>query len=175
MKQLLIMTLLILSNLGFSQEKDLKTETEKFGGKSGRLLKKEFFEIGKVNGVEISTLKVTDMNDDVSQSALRFTYQTYGTYSKTKIAHLDKDEIDGLILSIQEIKNKILLSTPTTYTEVTYKSNTGFEFGAFSSKKDKIWKSYLQVDKYDSDSMVTFKEIDLEKLLEFVTIAKNQM
>ena len=64
------------------------------------------------------------INNYESNSSVRFEKQGYGTYADTYINTIDKDEVDGLIISIKNLLNNVLKSTQTTYTEVTYSTNS---------------------------------------------------
>ena len=150
------------------------SNAELFSVKSGTLIEKQFIDIGKVKSVEVKVLKIKDLNDDKTISALRFEYEAVGKYSSdTKIAMLDIDEIEGLVISIKNIQSKVFPSTPETYTEVTYRSRSGFEAGAFYS--DSKWKTYLKLEKYDSDSFVFLTQEDLTTLLGLIEQAKLKM
>lgn len=91
----------------------------------------------------------------------------------TKSAMLDADEIDGLMKSIKLIQEKVLVTTPATYTEVNYRSRSGFEAGCFTSKGS--WSCYLKLEKFDGKSYVWINTEDLANLYSILEQAKTKM
>jgi hypothetical protein len=89
----------------------------------------------------------------------------------TKRASLDSDEIDGLIKSIKMMQENVFNTSPTTYTEVTYKSRAGFEAGCFWKKGE--WSTYLKLEKYDGKSYVFLKKDDFPNLLALLETASS--
>jgi len=178
MKKLLIVLMSIMAfTVSYGQtdtkEKEL-SNAEKFSSKSGTLIEKEFIDVGTLKKAEIKVIHYTDLISNESVSALRFEYEVAGSYSSdTKIASLDADEIDGLIKSIKMMQEKVFTSTPTNYTEVTYKSRGGFEAGCYWSKGD--WSTYLKLEKYDGKSYVFLKKDDFPELLTLLEKAKTLM
>lgn len=148
------------------------SNAEKFSAKSGTLIQKEFIDLGTVEKAQLKVVHYTDMISNESISSLRIEYDVVSSYSTdTKIASLDADEIDGLIKSIKLIQEKVFATTPTNYTEVTYKSRGGFEAGCFWSKGD--WSTYLKLEQYDSKSYVFIKKDDFTVLLGLLDKAKS--
>ncbi|WP_157607972.1 hypothetical protein [Seonamhaeicola sp. S2-3] len=178
MKKLLLVLLSFLAfNLSYGQtdskEKEL-SNAEKFSSKSGTLIEKEFLDVGTLKKAEIKVIHYTDLISNESVSALRFEYEVASSYSSdTKVASLDADEIDGLIKSIKMMQEKVFTSSPTNYTEVTYKSRGGFEAGCYWSKGD--WGTYLKLEKYDGKSYVFLKKDDFPELLTLLEKAKTLM
>lgn len=178
MKNLLLVLLSFLAfNLSYGQtdskEKEL-SNAEKFSSKSGTLIEKEFLDVGTLKKAEIKVIHYTDLISNESVSALRFEYEVASSYSSdTKVASLDADEIDGLIKSIKMMQEKVFTSSPTNYTEVTYKSRGGFEAGCYWSKGD--WATYLKLEKYDGKSYVFLKKDDFPELLTLLEKAKTLM
>jgi len=172
MKKIILISLLLLSTIVFSQEKKILSNTEIFSAKCGTLIEKQFIEIGECKSIKINVLKVKDLNDGTTFSAIRLEYESVDRYTKTsKISILDKDEIDGLIKSIKNL-NSVFKTNRDTYTEITFKSRTGFECGAFYTKK---WKTYVKLEKYDSDSMVFLSTDDILNFLSLIEQAKSKM
>jgi len=178
MKKLLVVLISIMAfTVSYGQtdtkEKEL-SNAEKFSSKSGTLIEKEFVDVGTLKKAEIKVIHYTDLISNESVSALRFEYEVAGSYSSdTKIASLDADEIDGLIKSIKMMQESVFTSTPTYYTEVTYKSRSGFEAGCYWSKGD--WSTYLKLEKYDGKSYVFLKKDDFPELLTLLEKAKTLM
>jgi hypothetical protein len=162
----------------FGQEAEVKklSNAELFSAKSGILIEKQFIDIGKIKGVKVQVLTLKDLNDGISTAALRLEYDYKSTYSiDTKVASLDSDEIDGLIKSIKNLQTKVITATRDIYTEVTYKSRTGFEAGAFYDVDKKEWATYIRLSKFDSKSTVYLEVSDFSVFLDLVEQAKAKM
>lgn len=159
----------------FSQDKkEAMSNAELFSSQAGTLIEKEFIDVGNIGKIEIQILKITDMISGQSIRSLRIEKKVRETYSTdTKIAHLDSDEIDGLIKSIKIIKESVFGTTAKNYTEITFKSRSGFEAGCFWSKND--WSTYLKIEKYDRESMVWLNRDDFDQLLELLELAKSKI
>lgn len=133
-------------------------------------------DVGRVKGLEVRVIKYTDLISGQKVSSLQFEYlvvKSYGSSEKRKA--LDADELDGLIKSIKTLKTAVFGTARETYTEVTFKSRTGFQAGAYFDMKSKVWKPYVQVDPYSSDSTVFLSQEDFATLLGFVEAAKAKM
>ncbi|WP_312994696.1 hypothetical protein [Chryseobacterium flavum] len=177
-KKFISLSLIIISLTAFSQDlkKDLETtKSEKFSQRSGTLLQKDFIDIGNIGGTEIKILKIKDLNNNDSNSSVRFEKQSYGTYSDTYINAIDKDEVDGLIISIKNLIDNVLKTTPTTYTEVSYSSRGGFSLGSYFEVKKSKWTNFLKIEKHTSKSMGTLSESDLQSLLSLLEQAKSKL
>ncbi len=147
---------------------------EKFSERSGSLIQKEFFEIGEIKKCELKVIHYKDLISIQKTSALKFEYEYKSSYSSdTKTALLDADEIDGLIKSIKIIQESIFPSTPSNYTEVSFRSRSGFEAGCYS-KKDS-WSAYMKLESFDSNSFVFMDKEDLIKLLIILEQAKAKL
>jgi len=170
---IMMMALMMCFTMSFGQiakEKQL-SNAEIFSAKSGTLIEKQFIDIGKAKSVEVKVLKLKDLNDGTGFSALRLEYEVASSYSSDiKIASLDKDEIDGLIKSIKNLQTNVFTTIKDIYTEVTFKSKTGFECGAFFDVGKGVWKAYMQLEKYDSKSSVW---LSIEELNEFLILVEQ--
>ncbi len=179
MKKLTTLFLAILiACVTFGQETKEKqlSNADQFSAKAGTLIEKQFIDIGIVKGVEVKVLKLKDLNDGTMRTALRLEYEYKSSYtSDTKIASLDSDEIDGLIKSINNLQANVFTSTRETYTEVTFKSRTGFEAGAYYDIDKGKWTAYIQLEKYDSKSSVFMNTEDFVTLLSLIEKAKSKM
>ncbi len=166
---------ILFLNIGYGQTKAKElSNAEKFSAKAGTLIKKEFLDVGTIKKAKIQVIHYTDMISNEKVSSVRFEYEVASSYSSdTKIAELDSDEIEGLIKSIKMMQEKVFSSTPTNYTEVTYRSRGGFEAGCFWSKGD--WSTYLKLEKYDGKSYVFLKKSDFPELLTLLEKAKSML
>ena len=169
---------LLLTSLAFGQAKVEKqiTQAEQFSATAGTLIEKQFIDIGKVKGISIQVMKLKDLNSGTSKTALRFEYEYKSSYtSDTKIATLDLDEIDGLLKSMNNLKANVFSSTRDVYTEVAFKSRTGFEAGAYYEVDKKKWVAYVKLERFDSNSEVFLKTDDFTEILTLVEQAKTKM
>lgn len=175
MKRLIIVALsLVLVNNTWAQSepKEYKlSSTEAFSSKVGSLIQKEFVEVGILKKTQVQVVHLTDLISEESISAIRLVYKTSGTYSRTKIALLDSDEINGLKKAIKIIQDQVLTTTPRNYTEVAFSSRSGFIAGsAWSNYK---WRAYIQLKENDSDSIVLLKQADFPILLDLLSEAMS--
>ncbi len=117
-----------------SKDQEL-SNAEKFSNRAGSLIQKEFIDIGTLNKCDIQVAIFTDLITGQKSAAVRFEYEYKSSYfTDTKVALLDGDEIDGLIKSIKIIQEKIFPTIAANYTEVNFKSRSGFVAGCFSEK-----------------------------------------
>lgn len=172
----LITTLLCLASINYAiaqgKTKDSNlSNAEVFSSKAGTLIQKEFVNVGSIKKAEIQVIHYTDMISYESISSVQLEYETGGTYSDTKIASLDSDEIDGLLKSISIMQESVFSTSPTNYTEVTYKSRGGFQAGCYWS--DKSWSTYIKLEEHDSKSYVFLKKSDFPTLVSLLAKAKS--
>jgi hypothetical protein len=151
-----------------------QSNAEIFSAKAGTLMQKEFIEIGTVEKANVKVLYYTDLISNSKTNALKFEMDVVTSYATdTKAAMLDVDEIDGLMKSIKLMQDKVMITVPTNYTEVYYRSRGGFEAGCFTSKG--AWSCYLKLEKFDSKSYVWLKAADLTTLYGLLEQAKAKM
>jgi hypothetical protein len=178
MKRILLLSLLtaftIQLNAQSAPKEKEQSNAEIFSAKSGALMQKEFIDLVKIKSCEIQVLHFTDLITSSKQSGLKFSMDVASSYSTdTKSAMLDADEIDGLMKSIKLIQDRVLVTTPATYTEVYYRSRSGFETGCYTSKGS--WSCYLKLEKYDSKSYVWINAEELTNLYTILEQAKLKM
>ena len=151
-----------------------QSNAEIFSAKAGTLMQKEFIEIGTVKKAKVQVLYYTDLISNSKTNALKFEMDVVTSYSTdTKVAVLDVDEIDGLMKSIKLMQEKVMITVPTNYTEVYYRSRGGFEAGCFTSKG--AWSCYLKLEKFDGKSYVWLEASDLTTLYGLLEQAKAKM
>lgn len=184
MKHLILFIALLLSTTPCWTQSEKKAPTpaqskaEEFSEQAGSLIERQFVDVGQVKGLKVRMAKFTDMIKGSSFNALRFEFDyksTYASSSDTKIASLDPDEIDGLVKSLRALQTTVFPSTRESYTEVTFRSRTGFQAGAFFDTKKKSWTPYVQVEKFDNNSLVFLSLEDFPKLIELVEGAQAMM
>lgn len=157
------MSLTLNSFSQIEKEKAKKSNLETFSEQSGSFSKKEFIELGKVSGVTISIIRITDIITQKAISGVRFSGYTGGAYSNTeKTDFIDKDEVSNFLKAVSYINEKVFDNPlPTNSEEYNYYARSDFSGGAFSSAKE--WKGYLSLDRY-SGSTFLFKKDDFKKL-----------
>jgi hypothetical protein len=93
---------------------------------------------------------------------------------QTKLAIIDADEIDPLINAIKLMLTKEFITKKTEYTEVSFRSRSGFVTGAYFSPDKKNWEPFIQLNYLDSKSTVFVKVDDLKDLQDKLQKAKEQ-
>lgn len=174
MKQILIIIILIfLSERVLSQEKtqNARSQAEIFWTTPGRLIEKQFLIIGEVKGMSVQVLKMKDLNSGITMSALRFD-RTSITGTPTRIAILDSDEIEGLLKSLITIVSSVYPSNRKTYTEVGFRSRTGFEAGVYYKNR---WHGFVKLDEYSDDSQLLLDAQDFSLLMALIQTAKGKL
>lgn len=184
MKKVLFLSLFIFLSISvFAQvEKEAgasKSEAVAFSSRDGALIKKEFYNLGKVKGIDFSVLVLTDILKNEKIACLRIITTYFSSASRSSdeyIGTLDSDEIDACIKSLIYIKDNLLSIVPTTYTECEYKSKDGVKMGAFNDSKEfGKWSSYVQTKSYTSRSAVFLKGEDIDSFIVKLTEAKQKI
>lgn len=134
---------------------------------------KHLVNLGKVRVVNFQILTLTDLISNIKESGVRLETEYVKGYTSPKIAFLDKDEVDGLIKSINIIKTKVLNTTPENYTEVIFTSRSGFTFGCFFSEGK--WTIFMKFGKFGSDNSVYFPANELDAIVEVLQQAKQKI
>lgn len=177
MKKVFLFVLIALATTPvFSQEEKTSelSNAEKFSERSGTLVQKVFVEIGSLKKCEMKVINYTDLISGTKTTALKLEYTVASSYgTDTKVAILDADEIDGLMKSIKIMQEKVIVTTPDLYTEVSFRSRGGFEAGCFVSKGS--WSTYLKLEKFDGKSYVFLDKEDLATLYTLLEQAKAKM
>lgn len=173
-KLLLALTVLMVSSTLCAQENTEKSEskTVEFMSSCGTLLKKEFYNLEKVKGIENQVLILTDLKTGEKVGCMRLTTE-YGSGMNTTsyTGTLDFDELDACIQSLTYIREQLLPTTPETYTEALFKTRDKLEFGAFWSS-DK-WKAYVQTKGYTTHSIEFMATYDLFILIKVMKEAQS--
>jgi hypothetical protein len=137
-------------------------------------MERKFIDIGKLRDIKIQVMVITDLMANAKISGVRFEVEKAGRYtSDTKIAFLDRDEVDGLIKSIGILKSSVFNSTRDSYTEVEFRSRSGFEAGAYFSEGK--WKTFVRLERFDRDSYVFLSPEDFDTLAALLAQAKEQL
>lgn len=153
-----------------------RSNAETFSRRSGTLISTEFIDVAFIaNTFKVLLMKYQDLISEQSESALRFEYEYFDGYSDfpdTKIGVIDKDELDGLIKSINLMLTQVSLVRPENYTEVKFTSRSGFEAGCYYSD---YWKFYIKLSQHDSNSNVFLSMADANTLLNVLSGTKEKL
>jgi len=146
----------------------LESNAEIFSETAGSFVQRGFEPIGVVARCKLECLHIKDLISGHSISALRF---EGGLGSKAAI--IDADEIAALISSIQILNKTMAATAPQYYTEVNFKSRSGFSAGAFFEKGK--WTQFMKLIPYDSDTFITLSTDDMDKLLNELQTTKSKL
>ncbi len=141
---ILTMMLMFVAFLGNSQEIQV-TRVKKvcnadvFANQTGTLIKQEYNDLVEINKCKISLVHLTNLKDNKDMHTLRFEFVMCNV-----IANLDEDEIDDMLKYLNDIKNTHIKTKPKKYTELMFKSRSGFEFGCYF--EDDKWKFYMRTE-----------------------------
>lgn len=181
MKKFYFAVLLLFSiNVVMAQESNSedvsKSETLEFLKKDGACYKKEFYDLGKIKGVECQVLIVTDVVQQSKIGCLRLKTKYMTTVSvDSYIGTLDYSEIDACIKSLEFIKSE-LQSQPPVYTEFEYKTNDGIKIGAYydegNKKKAPGWTAYIYTKGYTSRSAEFFDSSNIDSFIDVLNKSK---
>lgn len=150
-----------------NNEVDLYSNAEKFADSAGLLIQKEYIPLGHILTCNIQVVHITDMVNGTRRNALRF------INSQNQQAYLDEDEVGALEVSMSAIRDKVLATTPANYTEVKYKSRSGFEAGCVFQKG--AWQSYLWLKRHDDTTMIVMKRSDFDVFLQILNNVKAKI
>lgn len=143
-----------------------KSKAVEFMTADGSFLVKEFYDLQKIKGVECQVLIMNNIVSGKKMGCLRLETQYRSQYSSDSyIGTLDSDELDACIQSLEYIKNTLLPSAPTVYTEAEYKTNDGVKFGAYYSKNK--WTAFVYTKGYTNRSAVF---LDVENIDSFINV-----
>ena len=121
------------------KEKELATKLESFLEEKGKLIVKEYYELGGVRGSYQTSVKLsaavlyTPGEEDERVRGLRFTVEGGGTLDRSSTSFLDLEEIEGLSKAIDYV---ISLSEKweavrKDYTEVEFSTEGDFSIGFY--------------------------------------------
>ena len=179
MKKLFILLVLLCSvAVSNAQEK----ETEKSQSKAilfeqgiGSLIKKDFYDLPKVCGVENQVLILTDILTGTKIRCLRMETKPFSSSNETYVGTLDFEELDAVIKSISYIKETILPTTPDVYSEIVFNSKDGVKLGTYFNQKTRKWVVFIYTKSYTSRSAKYFDETELSEMIEIMKTAKSKI
>lgn len=175
MKKIIIIVLVLIVNIAYTQDDKSMSNSDLFANKPGTYIKKEITDHATARNIKFSILKLTNLKDDTQSTSLRLE-TTVNTRISTRsfIASIDSDEVDGLIETLKYIKS-LIGSVPSAYTEVIYTTRGRFRAGAYYNDEKVAWVPFLKIDNISDDSMIIFKESEVEILMNIITGAKPKL
>ncbi len=174
-KQVLIVVLALMTVSVQSQEKATvsKSKSVEFSEKDGSLLKREFYDLSKIKGVENQILIISNITTSQKIGCLRLTTSSYSKYGDDSyIGTLDLDEISACKKSLEHIQNELLPTTPEIYTECVYSTRDGLKFTAFYSIKESKWTIAVYVKGYTAKSASILDSNDLKSYISLLSEAE---
>jgi len=119
--------------------KEPSTKLEALLLKKGRLIVKEFYELGLISGqygtkMEISALVIYEPGQESNKTkGLKFEIESGGRYERSDSSFLDVDEIESLSNAIKYMVDLSAKWKETTkeYTEVIFSTKSDFRLGFF--------------------------------------------
>lgn len=182
MRKLFIISLLVLTSSSFviAQSTENKGESSskavEFLKSNETLIIKEFYDLPKVESVECQVLIIKDVVSNRDMGCLRLETKYYSSYSKSTdsyIGTLDFEEMDACIKSLNYIKNDLLPSVPTTYTEVEYKTRDNLKLGAYYGENG--WKAFIYTQGHTSRSAEFLNSTSIDSLISVLNEAKQMI
>ena len=153
MKKLFILLVLLCSvAVSNAQEKETENRSKAalFEESKGSLIRKDFYNLPKVGGLENNVLILTDIFTGTKIGCLRMTtkYHKYDDKYDTYAGYIDFEELDAAIKSLSYIKETILYTTPDVYTEFSFKSKDGVQLGTYFNEKTQKWVVFIWLRKW---------------------------
>lgn len=176
-----LLLLIVFGCTSYSQnnkpEEDISSsKTIAFLSKDGSFVKKEFYDIGKVKGVECQVLILTDVVKNEKIGCLRLETRYSSSYSEDSyIGTLDYDEIDACIQSLNCIKDNLINTIPDTYTEAEYKTRDGVKIGTYYNSSKQSWVVYVYTKGYTNRSAEFFNSDNLSQMILVMQTAKQKI
>ena len=179
MKKLFILLVLLCSvAVSNAQEKETENRSKAalFEESKGSLIRKDFYNLPKVGGLENNVLILTDIFTGTKIGCLRMETKYHSSYSSdTYVGTLDFEELDAAIKSLSYIKETILPTTPDVYSEIVFKSKDGVQLGTYFNEKTKKWVVFIYTKSYTSRSAKYFDETELSEMIEIMKTAKSKI
>ena len=175
LKKLISFALAIFPFFGFCQTGKVQSKLESMSDRSGVLYKNEYTDIGylptfqNLSKMYVRVLRITDLKTNLTVSGIKVQVDN-------SFAFLDQDEIDGLILALDKMKEMATLPAPANHTEYVFISRVGFQVMIWSNEK-KEWNFNVELNKYSLGGLIPFGH-DVERLNKFselVSTAKTSL
>lgn len=174
MKKFFLFLSIMLSINVFSEEHTKsESKTVDFLSENGTFIQKEYYELPKVKGIEFSVLVLTDLMSTRKMGCLRLKTKEYKTYSTQEyIGTLDADEIDACLQCLNLLKDKVITSSPSVYTETEYKTRDGVIVGSFYNTSKSQWTAYIQTKSYIQESFTSINSDNIPEIIDRLKQAK---
>jgi len=145
-----------------------KSSAVAFSERDGVCLVKTYYPLGKVADVEYEILQLEDVAKKTTMCCLRLKTKSYSSATRDVdeyVGTLDADEVSAFIQSLVYIKDNLLPTSPTNYTECIYNSKDGVKFGAYYDQKANKWMAFVYTKSYTTRSAQFFSSDDIEKTI----------
>ena len=149
MKKLFILLVLLCSvAVSNAQEKETENRSKAalFEESKGSLIRKDFYNLPKVGGLENNVLILTDIFTGTKIGCLRMEYY-YNDFDYCA-GYIDFEELDAAIKSLSYIKETILHTTPDVYTEFSFNSKDGVQLGTYFNEKTQKWVVFICIREF---------------------------
>lgn len=180
MKRLLLFSLLAFTWLtSFSQTEEEasvpKSKYTLFTQKSGILVKQEYTDLGKIDGLSLETVVTTDINTEKSVAGVRFETSYFISLQSGSINYvsvLDYDELDACINALGYMAAISENPIPEKYTEYKYLSTENINISIYVSKK-KGWSLSIQIKPYTNKSQIFMPAGNIKAIIGKLNQAKK--
>jgi len=160
MKCILTFILIILINIQLnaqdsnSQNAGDLSNLYTISNKTGTLLNKVFYPVGKVGNVEIKILVLTDIPSGIKEIGLNLVKRSQVASGRDQFGYIDRDEVVELINSFKIIDDAVSLGLPVQYTEFIHRTRSNFTFGSYvySATKNPEWRYFLELNPNSEDA-----------------------
>ena len=173
MKKLFILLVLLCSvAVSNAQEKETEKSQSKavlFEQSIGSLIRKDFYDLPKVRGVENKVLILTDILTGKKIGCLRIETKPFSSSNTTYVGTLDFEELDAAIKSLSYIKETVLPTTPDVYSEIVFQSKDDVKLGTYFNEKTKKWVFSI----YTTIKLYSETKCDVTQLSEMIEIMKT--
>lgn len=178
MKKVFVLLLVSLMTItSFAQAEDKgnvsKSKAVQFMERDGSFLKKEFYYLGTIKGIACEVIITTDLKNNEKIGCLKLRTVAMGI---AYIGFLDTDELAAAIQLLEYVKDDVLPSKATTYTEVLYKSRDNVVMGAYTFANgfndDYKWRVFVKPNDYDG-SFEDFNRKHIETFIEYLKRAQS--
>ena len=179
MKKFLFYVLLTLMYFPtYAQEmdsKESKSELVEFFSKDGVFLRKDFYDIGNIGGIEFKNVIFTYVSTGEKRGGMRI---STSSSAGERIGIIDGDELDKCIEALEYMKDEISHPVPENDVEFQYTSKDGMRIGAYvflHLGRTRMWRIFIQLNIYNEDSTINLKPESMEKLIAVIKLSREKM
>jgi len=157
--------------MSFAQEKPETIELI-----SGKLVEKQWIEIGNVKTITVSLFKQTNLETKEVNRTVALTYDSPAssvyTSGRRFSSSIDLDEIDSFYEAINYFDSNYFNKIADNSTELIYQCKKGFTVKFHALKGTSDWRVSLQFDKEFHDGTATFSYNSFKSFAELLARAK---